>query len=155
LKQRLKVAPLCSGGFALNFRQEVPQDKLPCRIESAVEINGRNQGLEHVRQKIGGNGGMHIHSLSEEKKNAEVELAADSGTGPPAYNGRFDLGQIAFLVIGEALEKVFAHNQAEDRVAQEFQSFVRGEPGVRSRCVSKRSAQELWLPKTVLSRFLA
>jgi len=60
----------------------------------------------------------------------QAEGLADLRAGLPADDDRFDLGQVAFLVVGEALEQLLAGDQPQDRVAEEFQSFVGGQPRV-------------------------
>ena len=50
--------------------------------------------------------------------------------GAPADHDRFDLGQIAFLVIGEAQIKLFAGNHTQDRVPEELETLIGGQAGV-------------------------
>src|SRR5207249_1523579 len=103
----------------------VLKDKLFGRVEAAVKINGCHERLVHVRQQTGGHHGVEVHSLAQEEKIAEVEKPANVSAGAAADHHRFDLGEIAFLIVGKTQEELFAGDQTQDGVAQEFEPLVR------------------------------
>src|SRR5438067_566215 len=98
---------------------------------------------------------MRVHPFAQEEKISQVQLATDPRAGTPADHGRLDFCQIAFLVIGETLEELFADDQPQDRVAQELESFVGGQARIRTGSVRQGGAKERRLAEAVLNRLLA
>jgi hypothetical protein len=79
-----------------------------------------------------------VHAAAEDEVFAQVERLGEAGAGASADDDRLDLGEVAFLVIGEAEVELLAGDQAEDRVAEELHPLVRrqarvGPGGVRQR----------------------
>ena len=96
-----------------------------------------------------------IHALAEKDERPQVEHLAESGAGAAADHHRLDLGQIAFLIIGESQIKLLACHQAEYGVAQKLHAFVGGQARVGSGGVSQRGAEQLRLAKLITDCFLA
>ena len=96
-----------------------------------------------------------VHALAQEQEIAEVELPADAGAGAPADDDRLDLGQVAFLVVGKAQVELFAGDQAEHGVAEEFQAFVGGEAGIGAGSVRQAGPEQIRLAKAVADGVLA
>src|SRR5260370_28076033 len=97
---------------------------------------------------------MGVHALPKEEEVTHVELPTNTSTGPPADDRGLDLRQIAFLVIWEDFEELFANDEPKDPVAKELQAFVRGQARVCARGVREGGAQEFRLAKAVVDRFL-
>ena len=85
----------------------------------------------------------------------EPERRGDLGAGAPRDDDRLDPRQLAFLILGELAEEELADDRAEDRVAEELEPLVRGQPVVRPRRVRQRLAQEVGATKRVADHLLA
>ena len=101
------------------------QDAPVFQLELAAQKSMR---LEDVRVHVGRN--LAADALAEEEKIAEADLLAELRTGLAADNDRLDLGEVAFLIIGKALEELFAGDQSQDGVAEELEALVGVVPGV-------------------------
>ena len=138
----------------VDFRLQILEDEPAGRLESAVQVNGGHQGLKNVRQQIGRHHRVDDHAFAEKQKFSEVQQAANASAGAPANDHRLDLGKVPFLIFGKALKELFAGDQAQHGVAQEFQAFVGGQAGVGTGGVRQRGAQKLRLAKLIADRFL-
>ena len=67
LEHRFVIAVTAVGGV-LNFRVQVFEDEFFGRLQSAVEIDGRDQRFEHVGQQVLGNLVMPVHPLAQKRK---------------------------------------------------------------------------------------
>src|SRR5262249_14361229 len=120
LQERLEVAAVRALCHLLDLRAEVLEDERARRLETAVEIDSRHQRFKYVRQQARRHHRMQVHPFAEKEEVTEVEDAANAGTSSPADDHRFDLRQIAFLIVGEALKELFAGDEAEHSVAEKL-----------------------------------
>ena len=56
-----------------------------------------------------------------------MKRRTELGAGQPADDDRFDPRQVAFEVFGILVVENLADHRAQDRIAQEFQAFVRSQ----------------------------
>ena len=107
-------------------------DEFPRRLQTAVEIDRTHQRFVAVGQEIARHRGfaVDVHAPAQKQVIAQVDRATDAGAGPPADDGRLDLGQVALLELGEADVELFAADDAEHGVAEELEALVGGQPAV-------------------------
>ena len=82
---------------------------------------------------------MGGHSFAQDQELLHSQALADLRAGLPADDDRFDSRQIAFQILGELPKEQLADDRPQDRVAEEFQALVGGQPmlgpgGMRQRC---------------------
>src|SRR5438105_3092379 len=98
---------------------------------------------------------MQVHAFAQKEKVTQVENAADAGARPPAHDHRFDLCQVAFLVIRKALKELFARDEPEDGIAEKLEALVGGQTGVGPGGVRQGGAKQIRLAKLVADDLLA
>ena len=98
---------------------------------------------------------MRRHSLAENQEFFQAQFAADLRAGRAADDDRFDLRQIAFEILGILVKQNFTHDGAENRVAQEFQSLVGGQPVQGAGGMGQSRAQEKLVAEHVVDATLA
>src|SRR3984957_13378403 len=121
----VKVVGFLAG--PLNCLAELAQDELPRGLPAGVEIDRSEDGLEGVGQDGGlGPATRPFFAPAQQEDLTYPEptrhLRQDAGVN----HGGTDLGQLAFGEVGEALERVAGHDEAQNGVAQELEALVGG-----------------------------
>ena len=155
LQLGLRVAAEAVLRDLLDLGFDEAEDERLGRVPTAVEEDGRDEGLEHVREHVPRHFVEALHSLAEEQVIAEAEFRAELRTNFAAHDYGLDLRQVAFLELGEAAVKLFASDEAEHAVAEELHAFVGAEAGVRARGVREGRAEEFRLAESIADCRLA
>ena len=112
------------------------------RLHAAVEEDRADEALEDVGQDRGRGSLVRAHPLAHDQVLVEPSGSGDLGAGPPRHDDRLDPGQLPFLVLRELAKQQFADDRAQDRVAQELEPLVGGQPMVGPRGVRERLAEQ-------------
>jgi len=99
--------------------------------QAALEIHRADEGLQGVgqdRRLVAPAGALFTPAKPD--IGAEPEGSRHPGQGPHLHHGRPQLGQLALGQVGIAAEQGVRDDQAEDRVAQELEPLVGGQPAV-------------------------
>ena len=155
LQQRLVVAARIAGRGRFDLRTEVREHEFARRLDAAVEIDRRDQRLEHVGQHRRRHGRMRRHPFAQHQKLAQPKRLADLRARLPADDDRLELRQVAFELLGKLLEQLLADDQAEDRVAEKLQPLVRRQPMIGPGGVRQRRVQQLRIAKPIAEPLLA
>ena len=89
------------------------------------------------------------------RNSSSRQRLGDLRAGAPGDHDRLDPRQLAFLVVGELAEQELADDRAEDRVAEELEPLVRGEPVIGPRGMRERLAKEVGATERVAEHVLA
>src|SRR5829696_3971596 len=97
---------------------------------AAVDVDGADHGFERVGQdrRLAAPPGGGL-ALAEEDGVAQLHHVGQLGEGGGVHHGLADVGELALGQIGVALVGEVGHHPAEDGVAEEFQTLVRGVAG--------------------------
>ena len=155
LQQRLVVAARIARGGRLDLRAEIRQDEFARRLHAAVQIDRRDQRLQHVRQHRRRHRRVRRHSFAQHEELAQAQRLADLRARLPADDDRLELRQVAFQLIGKLLEQLLADDQAQDRVAEKLQPLVRRQPVVGARGVGQRRVEQLRIAEPIAEPLLA
>jgi hypothetical protein len=99
--------------------------------QAALEVHRADQGLQGVGQdrRLVAPAGA-LFTPAEPHVGAEPEGPGHPGQGPHLHHGGPQLGQLALGKVGIPAEQGVRDDQAEDRVAEELEPLVGGQPAV-------------------------
>lgn len=96
-----------------------------------------------------------LEATADEDEGFEFELSGDACAGLAADDPAFHLGELPFALFGEQLEEVFADDESEDSISEEFEAFVGIESSFGGGAVCEAAAQELFVAEFVLNSLFA
>ena len=106
-------------------RQQMSIYELTGRLESAVQVKCSQNGLKSITQdRRPFTTASKIFFSTETKEITDADVAALFCEYGLADEQRFDPGQVALPLVRVASEEVFSHDEVEDGIAKELQSFV-------------------------------
>ena len=121
------------GGDFIELRSEdFLEDEFAGDFEAGVEVEGGENGFQSVHQE----GGFvatttFFLAAAEPEEASEIEFLGDLDEMTLADQVGANLGELALVKFGEALEESFAGDETEDGVAKEFELFVVADAGAR------------------------
>src|ERR1700690_110370 len=141
------------GGVLVLFQflrgaQDVPYHELPRFADSGIELDGRDQGLDGVRQQsLLDPAAAQLLAAAEQQILAQSDLPGDFVQVRGAHQIVLEDGETALAVGGIAADERFADQKSEDRIAEEFELLVvldRGlAPLVGMRGMRERADEEI------------
>jgi hypothetical protein len=94
-------------------------------VEAAVEIERSGQGLERAGQDrdLLPSAALFL-AVAEKDELVELDRPGELGQGQGARRRRFELRQLALVPFRKGAEEELGGDEADDRIAQEFELFV-------------------------------
>ena len=142
LQERLEVAARLALGRQLDFGPDRVGDEPPGGGIPAVEVDGRDQRLEHVGQQRRRHARVGHHPLAEDEELLHPQRLAQLRAGLAADDDRLDSGHVSFEIFGILPEENLADHRPQDRVAEKLQPFVGSQAVFRARGVRHRRYQQ-------------
>ena len=125
LQAGLEIASARSGHRFGDPLAQAPQHQAPGRVETGVEVHGRDDGLECVGEdRLLLAATRRVFTLAEQQVGAEVDLGRDLGKDARVHDTRAHLRELTLGQVGEVLEHVVRHHQPEHRIAEELEALV-------------------------------
>ncbi len=127
---------------------------VPRRVKASVQIDGPDQGLH----RIGGDrrpfpSARGFLSFSEEQELSEADIGRAQRERRLADHGRAQLGQFSLRQVRMEAEQVFAADDLEHGVSEEFEALIAPGPRhavfVRIRTVGAGRAKKRRIPKPI------
>ncbi len=142
------------------FLQPVAQDELvdepPCRLDSTVQVQSRDQSLQCIDQyRTLGAPAAAFLTAAQLQVAAQIQLPGNRQQEGGAHQMCLELGELSLGVRGEALQQPRAHQEPKNRVAKKLQLLVVGRsnaPFVGQRAMGQSLAQQFPLPEGIAQR---
>ena len=134
--------------FAALFKRllkQIPLQQLPGGNEPRIQVNGSHHGFERIREQrlLLASAGFFF-AASEPEMLSKPQSPGRRFQGTCVHNTGPALGKLSLGPSGKCREEVFAREQLEDGVAQEFQAFVIRQMRQIPRRICTCSAQLRW-----------
>jgi hypothetical protein len=122
-----------STGRGLEARTQEPADRFVGRVDATIEIHGPEDRLHRVGQdrRLEAAAGCDLPPAQAQQL-AEPDRSTHLRQSGRVHQRGAGLGQVAFGPVAETRVEPLRHHEAQDRVAEELQPFVRGRPRVLS-----------------------
>lgn len=110
--------------FWIKVSVKMPEDEFLGRRTAAVEIDRGKERLQRICEKLGFEEVPEVLTqvLADQKDVLEFHVLRDASEDLLRYKDRTELGEHAFVGLGEFLKKFLTNDLIQDGVAQEFQS---------------------------------
>ena len=127
LQDRLVVAVTLAPRVRLHQRPEQPFEQPASLVEPEVQVHGPEDGLEGVGEDARlVPPSAQLLALAEPHQRAEPERPRDLGERLRVHDRGTELGELSLGQVGEGGEGHVGDDEAEDRVTEELEPFVRG-----------------------------
>src|SRR6266576_5454854 len=145
LEDRLVVAIPLASDVCLHPGLEQALDQLASGVETEIEVDGAEDAFQRVREdaRLVASAGLLL-ALAEQDDGPEVAVPCHVGERRHVHDGGAELRELTFGHRGIHPVREIGHDQAQNRVAEELQPFVRDGEVVLER---ERSVSEGCLPQ--------
>lgn len=125
LKQCLIILLVLVLQYIHDLRHQIAQDKILHRLEAGIQVIGTDKSLHAVGQDslLGAAAGIFL-TFSDKDKVVYADSFCNLAQGVLAYYKGFDPGIISLCLILEIEIEIFAGDEPQHRVPQEFQLLV-------------------------------
>ena len=128
LQIALVIGSAMTARGVVDFGSNMTLDKFACRLDSTIEVDRPDQASNTSASTDAGRLGVRAHSLTDDQKLLQAEFSRDLCTSMTRHDDdRFNLGQIAFEIVGKLPKKGLADDRPENRIAEEFEPLIRGQ----------------------------